>query len=115
MSKRQILIIATLAIIMTAVAMLMGNWSEQINPDGIASHPATDGDVGTLDNTPRDAYSFGLSIGLLATALAYCCAAFGLMINAKSKGRSVSRFTYWVAGLAALGFSLSYIVDDYFY
>lgn len=115
MSKSQSFILALLIIIMAIVAILLGNWSEQINPDGIAPHPVADGDIAVEPGEPRDAFSFGVSMGLLGTALAYCCVAFGLLITAKSNGRSISRFTYWVAGLAGLGFALSYLIDDYFY
>lgn len=115
MSKNQSFIVVLLAIVMVVVAMFLGNWSEQINPDGIASHPVVEGDTALDQSAPRDAFSFGISMGLLATALVYCCVAFGLLISAKSKGRGVSRFTYWVAGLAGLGFALSYLIDDYFY
>ncbi|MFK7995937.1 MAG: hypothetical protein AB8B87_17505 [Granulosicoccus sp.] len=115
MSNTQKIFLAVLAVIMIAVAMALGNWSERINPDGIEPHPVAAGETAIEPVTPRDAYSFGISIGLLATALAYCCLAFGLLIQAKSKGRPASRFTYWVAGLAGVGFALSYLLDDYFY
>lgn len=115
MSKRQIFILCVMALIMVGAAFMLGNWSEQINPDGIAPHPVADGEAELQADAPRDAFSFGFSMGLLACALAYCCMAFGLVISARSKGRAISRFTYWVAGFAGLGFVLSYLIDDYFY
>lgn len=115
MSKSQSFLFALFAIIMVVAAWQLGSWSEQINPDGIAPHPAVDGNPDATPSAPRDAFSFGVSMGLLAAAMAYCCIAFGLMIGAKAKGRTVSRFTYWLAGLAGLGFALSYLIDDFFY
>lgn len=100
---------------MIAAAMALGNWSAQINPNGITPHPVAEGETATDTNVPRDAFSFGVSMGLLGTALLYCCIAFGLFIQAKSNRRAASKFTFWVAGLAALGFALSYLIDDYFY
>lgn len=114
MSRTQTWIIAALAIVMMCAAYALGNWSEQINPDGITPHLATD-DKDTVIEAPRDAFSFGASMGLLASGLAYCCLAFGLLIQAKSKGRGATAFTFWVAALAVLGFVLSYLIDDYFY
>jgi len=160
MSKVQIIILIVLAVGMVAISMLLGNWAEQLNPDGIAAHPeapvdstattaesteqsaeqsaeqtaessnvnadsatagateqitdATPSGSQTTD-TPRDAFSFGVSMGLLASGLLYCCIAFGLLISARSKGQGANPFIYWVAGLAGLGFVLSYLIDDYFY
>lgn len=115
MTRTQLFIFAMLIIGMVAAAMMLGNWSEQINPEGIAPHPVAEGDTAADSNIPRDAFSFGVSMGLLGTALFYCCIAFGLFIHAKSNRQSVSKFTFWVAGLAVLGFALSYLIDDYFY
>lgn len=114
MSRAQTLFITTLAIIMIFTAYALGNWAEQINPDGITPHPTSEGEDAVIA-APRDAFSFGASMGLLASGLAYCCLAFGLLIRARSTGRGATAFTYSVAGLAVLGFILSYIVDDYFY
>lgn len=141
MTKTQLVILAVLAMGMVAIAMALGNWAQQINPDGIAAHPAganTEVDANSSAGTgaaeketvedpdrasasaeagepPRNAFSFGVSMGLLGTGLLYCCIAFGLFIGARSRGRSVGPFVYWVAGLAGLGFVLSYLIDDYFY
>ena len=106
---------------MFAAATLLGNWSASINPDGIAPHPVA-ADAIAAENTPetptepRNAYWFGVSIGLLGTSLLYCCVAMGLLIQGRSAGRKSAHNTvYWIAGLAAIGFILSYLVDDYFY
>ena len=123
MTSKQIIILAILASIMALVAVGMGRWSEQINPDGIAQHPAVQSEDATANvdtdaapqTEPRDAFSFGVSLGLLAMALLYCCGAIGLLIHARSKGKPANVFIYWVAGLAGLGFALSYLIDDYFY
>ncbi len=114
MTKTQIFIFAILIAGMIAAALALGNWSEQINPDGIMPHPAAEGETAEA-NAPRDAFSFGVSMGLLGTALLYCCIAFGLFIQAKSNRQPISKFTLWVAGLSVLGFALSYLIDDYFY
>lgn len=115
MITRQGFILAILIMLMVLIAVSLGNWSEQINPNGITPHPAADGQAPIEPIQPRDAFSFGVSMGLLATALGYCCIAFGLLITARSKGEKASRFTFWIAGLAGLGFALSYLIDDYFY
>ena len=119
MSSKQIITLAILAILMVLVAVGMGRWSEQINPDGIAMNPVTESTDVAADNStdaePRDAYTFGVSLGLLATGFLYCCIAIGLLIHARSKGKPAGKFIYWVAGFAGLGFALSYLVDDYFY
>lgn len=123
MSKVQIIVFIVLAVGMVAMSMLLGNWAEQLNPDGIAAHPdaAVESAVTTAESSeqtsdaPRDAFSFGVSMGLLASGLLYCCIAFGLLISARSKGQGANPFIYWVAGLAGLGFVLSYLIDDYFY
>ncbi|MFK8080906.1 MAG: hypothetical protein AB8B97_11530 [Granulosicoccus sp.] len=115
MSKSQSFVFIVLLVIMILAANTLGNWSEQINPEGITPHPAVDGEEVVEQRTPRDAFSFGVSMGLLGCALAYSCVAFGLMIRARSRRQKASHFTYWLAGLAGLGFVLSYLVDDYFY
>ena len=112
MTKKHFLIITLLAMGMGAVAIGLGNWAQQINPDGIAEHPGVESE---MDVAPRNSYYFGMSMGLLGMGLLYCCVAFGLLIYSKSKDRAPGTFVYSVAGLAVLGFALSYIVDDYFY
>ncbi|MFK7858679.1 MAG: hypothetical protein AB8B64_07660 [Granulosicoccus sp.] len=115
MSKTQSIILVALIVLMGSVAIMLGNLSEQINPDGIAPHPLAEGETAVESGKSRDAFMFGVSMGLLGCALAYCCVALGLLISARSKGAGISRFTYWIAGLAGLGFALSYLIDDYFY
>jgi hypothetical protein len=115
MSKTQIGIFLFLCAAMVGSAYLLGNWADQLNPEGIAPHPAAEGNTEPVDTSTRDAFAFGVSMGLLGSALLYCCIAFGLFIQAKSQRKSVGVFVYWVAGLAGLGFALSYLIDDYFY
>ncbi len=120
-TKRQTLLLVVLVTIMLAVATQLGNWAESINPDGIAPHPVAEGEkpVENLQQTstePRNAYWFGVSIGLLGTSLLYCCLAMGLLIQGRTSAeKSANKMVYWIGGLAALGFVLSYLVDDYFY
>lgn len=115
MTTVQKILVVLMLLAMAAAAMLVGNWSASINPDGIAAHPAAEGQAPQTEIQPRDAFSFGASMGLLGMSLLYCCAAFALFIRAKSRQRTTSTFTYWIAGLAIAGFILSYLIDDYFY
>ena len=115
MSRTQIVILAAMAVGMLVIAMAMGNWAEQLNPEGIAAHPVADEKTLSSSEPQRDAFSFGVSMGLLGTGLLYSCIAFGLFIQARSKNRAASQFIFWVAGFALLGFALSYLIDDYFY
>jgi hypothetical protein len=119
MSTRQYAILIALVALMTAVAVGLGRWSEQLNPAGIQSitESATDATT-TIEagaEEPRNAFTFGASMGLLGSALLYCLIAAGLLLRARSLGRPPGRFAYFVAGLAAVGFVLSYLIDDYFY
>lgn len=113
MTSKELIILAVLATVMLAAATTLGNWSATINPDGILPHQNEAN--GVQNAQPRDAYWFGASIGLLGTSLLYCCIAMGLLILARTKKKPVSQIAYWIAGLAASGFILSYLVDDYFY
>jgi len=96
MTKTQTLIIALLAVTMAIIAMALGNWSQQLNPEGIAPHSTqlteSDDPLSAEASQPRNAFYFGASMGLLAGGLIYCVLAFALLIRAKS-----------------------YVVDDYFY
>lgn len=112
MSKGRYYLLALLAVVMGLVAWGVGNWAVQVSPDGIAEHPGLESEPTA---TPRNSFYFGVSTGLLAMGLLYCCLAIGLLIHAKVKGRGVGAFVYSVVGLAVLGFALSYLVDDYFY
>lgn len=136
MTHRQYLVLAILAALMVASAFGLGRWAENLNPDGIIPHTpvAQDAATGseasaassTSDGTPdatapadsaeaRSAFTFGASMGLLAAGLLYCVIAAGLLLQQRAKGLPVNRFIYSIAGLAAAGFALSYLIDDYFY
>lgn len=122
MTNAQTGIIALLILLMLAAAFGLGRWAESINPDGINAHPvAADASSSVpandtlVDDPQRDAFYFGASMGLLATALLYGAFTMGLLIRAKSIGRKPDRFVFWLASLAGSGLLLSYLVDDYFY
>lgn len=115
MTKTQTIILILLAIAMAGLSIALGNWAASINPEGIAPHPGTDGDTLAESAATRDAFSFGVSMGLLGMSLLYACIAFGKFIHARAQQVPASHFTYYLAGLAGLGFALSYVVDDYFY
>lgn len=106
---------------MLLVANGLGRWSASLNPDGIQPHPVAASDVNDAADSraaqgqPRNAYTFGASLGLLGTSLLYCLLAFGLLIQKKSRALPANTFIYCVAGIAGLGFVFSYLVDDYFY
>lgn len=138
MTHRQYLVLAILAALMLATAFGLGRWAENLNPDGIIPHTpvaqdaVTGSDAGAASSTDestsnanqsapadpaeaRSAFTFGASMGLLAAGLLYCVIAAGLLLQQRAKGLPVNRFIYSVAGLAAAGFALSYLIDDYFY
>lgn len=114
MNKVQITIFVILAAVMVGSAFTLGRWAEQINPDGISAHPNEEGVADSVNQAPRNAFSFGVSMGLLGSGLLYCCIAIGLLIQARSKQAKPDTFIYWIAGLAGLGLVLSYLIDDYF-
>lgn len=114
MTTNHYILIALLAALMGASAFAIGSWAQSINPEGISPITDTVAAAGSSPQT-RNAFMFGASIGLLGTGLLYCVIAMGLLIQAKSKGRSAGVTVYCVAGLALAGFVLSYVVDDYFY
>ena len=127
MTQSQYIILVVLAAIMALTAYSLGQWSVSLNPDGIIPHtPATqstaetlaESSVGTVVETaiePRSAFTFGASMGLLAVGLVYGMLAAILFLRAKTGGKPVGPLIYGIAGLAATGFALSYLVDDYFY
>ncbi|MGQ7843525.1 hypothetical protein ACUNV4_03530 [Granulosicoccus sp. 3-233] len=126
---------------MAAIAFSLGRWAENLNPDGIIPHTpvvqdAASGDTTAMDTTggtasstaseagsdtsaesvtPRNAFTFGASMGLLAAGLLYCVIAAGLLLRQRARGLPANRFIIAVAGLAVTGFALSYLIDDYFY
>lgn len=123
MTHRQYIILAALAAIMALTAYSLGQWSVSLNPNGIMAHtPATQTTVeapaeGTVETAtePRSAFTFGASMGLLGVGLVYGMLAAIFFLRAKTGGKPVGPFIYGIAGLAATGFALSYLVDDYFY
>ena len=123
MTQRQYIILVVLAAIMALTAYSLGQWSVSLNPDGIIPHtPATQSTADTLAESsvetavqPRSAFTFGASMGLLAVGLVYGMLAAILFLRAKTGGKPVGPLIYGIAGLAATGFALSYLVDDYFY
>lgn len=131
MTHRQYIILAGLAAIMALTAYSLGQWSVSLNPDGIVPHtPATQSAGETLAETsnesvtkpvseavvePRSAFTFGASMGLLGVGLVYGMLAAIFFLRAKTGGKPVGPLIYGIAGLAATGFALSYLIDDYFY
>ncbi len=115
MTRRQYLILAFLVALMALTAYSLGQWSVSLNPDGIVPHaPATETAADTSVE-PRNAFTFGASIGLLGVGLLYGMLAAVFLLRAKTRGLPAGPFIYSIAGLAAAGFALSYLVDDYFY
>ncbi|ASJ75356.1 hypothetical protein [Granulosicoccus antarcticus] len=127
MTHRQYLTLAVLVALMMAIAIGLGQWSANLNPDGIIPHtpiaevaPSAESNeaADVVESVPaeaRSAFTFGASMGLLATGMLYCMLAAVLLLKAKSRGFPASKFIYSVAGLAVAGFALSYLIDDYFY
>lgn len=137
MTHRHYLVLAILAALMAISAIGLGRWAENLNPDGIIPHTPVVQDATSGENTstassadtlepaldngaesdelPRSAFTFGASMGLLAAGLLYCVIAAGLLLQRRAKGLPVNSFVYSIAGLAVIGFALSYLVDDYFY
>lgn len=120
MTKKQLLMLLVMALIMVSAAIAIGRWSEQVNPDGIMPHPAPAGEqvehsTNKSNELPRDAFSFGVSMGLLGSALLYFCVAAALSIQSRSQGKPMNRFIVSIGAMAALGFVLSYLIDDFFY
>jgi len=121
MTKNEYVIVIALVLFMALAANALGRWSASLNPDGIQPHPepgtapVENTELSTEHTSARNAFTFGASLGLLGVSLLYCVIAAGLLIRKKSKGLPASRFIYCVAGIAGVGFLLSYLVDDYFY
>ncbi len=123
MTHRQYVILAGLVAIMALTAYSLGQWSVSLNPEGIIPHtPATQATAeapaeAIVDSAvePRSAFTFGASMGLLGVGLVYGMLAAIFFLRAKTGGKPVGPLIYGIAGLAAAGFALSYIVDDYFY
>jgi len=123
MTKTQVTILFLLVLVMITAAIGLGRWSEQLNPDGIMPHPtstesgvsASTDSANSQEAAPRDAFSFGASMGLLGCALLYFCIAVGLIIQTKSQRRKIGTFTFSIAGLAGFSFVLSYLIDDLFF
>lgn len=103
-------IIVVLIAIMVLVAFLVGNWFSKINPEGLTLNSPLEENSGERVS----AFGFGASIGLLLSSLFYCVLAAGILISSKLKNKPAGKLPIAIAVLAALGFSLSYIVDGYF-
>ena len=115
MTHRQYAILAGLVAFMALTAFSLGQWSVSLNPDGIIPHtPATE-TAAEASVEPRGAFTFGASMGLLGVGLLYGMLAAVLILRAKTRGLPAGRLLYSIAGLAAAGFALSYLIDDYFY
>ena len=123
MTHRQYLILAGLVAIMALIAYGLGQWAVSLNPDGIIPHaPVTESTVEPSAEAstkaavePRSAFTFGASMGLLGVGLLYGMLAAVLILRAKTRGLPAGPLLYSIAGLAAAGFALSYLIDDYFY
>lgn len=110
MKTRNNTIIVTLIALMVLVTFLVGNWFEQMHPNGLTLNKPS-------EDTPGEnisAFGFGASIGLLLSSLLYCLIAAGMLINSKLKNRAAGILPVAVAVIAAIGFTLSYFVDGYF-
>ena len=110
MKTRNNTIIVTLIALMVLVTFLVGNWFEQMHPNGLTLNKPSEDKPG--DNI--SAFGFGASIGLLLSSLLYCLLAAGMLINSKLKKRAAGYLPVAVAVIAAVGFTLSYFVDGYF-
>ncbi len=81
-----------------------------MNPDGLLlSAPSEDGSTEKIS-----AFGFGAAIGLLLVSLFYCLLAAGLLLSSSLKKKPPGPLPLIVAIIAAVGFSLSYVVDGYF-
>ncbi len=115
MTYRQYIILAGLVAIMALTAYGLGQWSVSLNPDGIIPHTPVTEPAAEASAEPRSAFTFGASMGLLGVGLLYGMLAAVLILRAKTRGLPAGRLLYSIAGLAAAGFALSYLIDDYFY
>jgi len=111
MNSKTFPVIVALLAIMILVAIYMGNWAVDKNPDGLKLHSPSDKAV----NESSSAFGFGASIGLLGTSLFYCLLAVGVLIANKIRKKPPGSMPLTIALIAALGFTASYIVDGYFY
>jgi len=99
-----------LIIVLVIVAVLTGNWSESLNPDGLVLH-APDEETAT---EAKSAFGFGASMGLLAMSLLYCLIAAVILIVRQTRKVARGLLPLAVAAIAVVGFSSSYFVDSYF-
>lgn len=111
MNSKKILVIIALIAAMIFVAIYIGNWAVDKNPDGLKLHSPSD----EAANTGSSAFGFGASIGLLGTALLYCLLAAGVLITNKIRKIPAGTMPLTIAIVAAVGFTASYVVDGYFY
>lgn len=103
-------IILALIAIMVLVAFLVGSWFAKMNPEGLTLNSPLEDNSGESVS----AFGFGASIGLLLSSLFYCVLAAGILISSKLKNKPAGSLPIAIAVLAAVGFSLSYVVDGYF-
>lgn len=111
MNSKNILVIVLLISIMVLVAIYMGNWAVEKNPDGLKLHSPT----GEEENEDSSAFGFGASFGLLGISLLYCLMAVGVLIAQKIRKIPAGTIPLTIAIIAAIGFTASYVVDGYFY
>ncbi|MDB4223552.1 hypothetical protein N9850_07240 [Granulosicoccus sp.] len=111
MNSKKLLVISLLISIMVLVAIYMGNWAVDKNPDGLKLHSPTDEKA----NEGSSAFGFGASFGLLGTSLLYCLLAVGVFIAQKIRKLPTGTMPLTIAIIAAVGFTASYVVDGYFY
>ena len=127
MTPKEIAILIALTIAMLAVALSMGKWVEASYPDKFQLHEPTSpnsSNNANTDNAPSNktttakestAFGYGAATGLLIISLLYCLLAAALLLRCKATNRPRSPLITAIAILAAVGFSLSYFVDGYFF
>ena len=111
MNSKTLPVVIVLLALMILLAVYMGNWAVDKNPDGLVLHSPSE-EVATEGSS---AFGFGASIGLLGTSLLYCLLAVGVLITSKIRNKPAGPMPLTIALIAALGFTASYIVDGYFY
>jgi hypothetical protein len=111
MQSKKILIIAALIAVMIFVAIYMGNWAVDENPDGLKLHSPSD----DATDESTSAFGFGASIGLLGTSLLYGLLAAAVLIANKIRKVPAGAMPLTIAIVAAVGVTASSFVEGYFY